>query len=76
MFYFRFEPPSFTDFDDAEFVRVGCDLMNFFFVYDEYTDVSDEPTTRKIANIVLSGMNDPSAQPTAENHVLGRMINE
>lgn len=50
--------------------------MNFFFVYDEHTDVSDEPTTRKIANIVLGGMNHPSAQPTTESHVLGQMIEE
>ncbi|KAF8649326.1 hypothetical protein AX16_005881 [Volvariella volvacea WC 439] len=29
-----------------DFVRVGCDLMNFFFVYDEYTDVLDAPAAQ------------------------------
>ena len=48
--------------------------MNFYFVYDEYTDASDEATARKFANIVLNAMHHPLAQ--AEEHVLGQMNKE
>ena len=50
--------------------------MNFYFVYDEYTDVSDGVTAHKLANIVLNAMDHPLAQPTAEEHVLGQMSKE
>ena len=61
-------PPAIDQFR-AEFIRVGCDLMNFYFVYDEYTDVSDEATAHRLANIVLNAMHHPLAEPTAEEHV-------
>ena len=70
--------PACTDQFGAEFVRVGCDLMNFFFVYDEYTDVCDEALAHTLANIVLKVMHHPLApsQPTAKEHALGQMSKE
>src|SRR6266568_879001 len=70
--------PACTDQFGAEFIRVGCDLMNFFFVYDEYTDASDEATAHRLAKIVLKAMHHPLApsQPTTEEHVLGQMSKE
>jgi hypothetical protein len=44
---------------DAEHLRLACDLMNFFFAFDEYTDVTDGDATREIANMVVDIFRDP-----------------
>jgi hypothetical protein len=58
-----------------DFVRVGCDLMNFYFVYDEYTDVADVSVAKTLANTVISAMKDPEAK--CDNpHLLGEMTRQ
>ncbi|KAF9555722.1 terpenoid synthase [Agrocybe pediades] len=62
-----------------EFIRVGCDLMNFYFIYDEYTDVSDPSVAEELANIVIEQMKDEldtTLHPYSHNHVLGGMTRE
>ncbi|KIM41852.1 hypothetical protein M413DRAFT_27416 [Hebeloma cylindrosporum] len=60
---------------DRDFVRVGCDLMNFYFVYDEYTDVGDVSVARSLASTVISAMKDPEAKPD-NPHILGEMTRQ
>ncbi|KAJ7803885.1 terpenoid synthase [Mycena olivaceomarginata] len=39
--------------------RVGCDLMNLFFVIDEYSDVADAAGARIQADIIMDGLKNP-----------------
>lgn len=72
------KPPACTDRVWCRVHSSRCDLLNFYFMYDEYTDVSGEATAYKLANIVLSAMHHPLApsQPTVEEHVLGQINKE
>ncbi|KAF8483510.1 terpenoid synthase [Russula ochroleuca] len=42
-----------------ERVRTGCDLMNMFFVYDEYSDVAHEDEVQVMANIIMDALRNP-----------------
>ncbi|KAF8154199.1 terpenoid synthase [Crassisporium funariophilum] len=57
---------------NKEFVRAGCDLMNFYFVYDEYTDVADKSVAASLARIVIDAMRHPDMEPSRE-HILRDM---
>ncbi|PPQ95114.1 hypothetical protein CVT25_011657 [Psilocybe cyanescens] len=66
---------------DESFVRAGCDLMNFYFVYDEYTDIADSAVANDLATIVIENMTkDPftESEDTAysSNHILGEMTRQ
>ncbi|KAF8884017.1 terpenoid synthase [Infundibulicybe gibba] len=39
--------------------RVGCDLMNLFFVFDEYSDVADTSGARRQADIIMDALHNP-----------------
>lgn len=43
----------------AEHLRTGCDLMNLFFVIDEYTDVANESEAREMARIIMDAIHNP-----------------
>jgi len=60
----------------TDFIRLGCDLMNFYFVYDEYTDVSDPSVAHHLANVVLDAMKGQPQRSNVEEHLLGRMTRE
>jgi len=70
-----FGPPCQIADAFTDFVRLGCDLMNFYFVYDEYTDVSDPQVAERLATIVLDAMKYPFA-PSKDTHLLGDMTKE
>ncbi|KAK0716048.1 terpenoid synthase [Lasiosphaeris hirsuta] len=40
--------------------RSACDLMVLFYVFDEYTDIKDEHGARKIADMVMDALRNPS----------------
>ncbi|KAJ3514441.1 hypothetical protein NLJ89_g2384 [Agrocybe chaxingu] len=47
--------------------RIGCDLMNLFFVFDEWSDVSNAEETRRMADIIMDALYDPhKPRPTGE----------
>lgn len=51
----------------SDHLRTGCDLMNLFFVVDEYTDVESEPVVREMVDIVIDALNNPhKARPEGE----------
>ncbi|CCL98631.1 uncharacterized protein FIBRA_00633 [Fibroporia radiculosa] len=52
-----------------EHLRTGCDLMNLFFVIDEYTDVEDVATCRQMVDIVIDALNNPY-KPRPEGEIL------
>jgi hypothetical protein len=48
-------------------LRTGCDLMNTFFVYDEYSDVAHEDEVQVLADIITNALCDPhTPQPQRE----------
>jgi Delta6-protoilludene synthase len=40
-------------------MRTGCDLMNMFFVYDEYSDVAHEDEVQVMADIIMDALRNP-----------------
>ncbi|KAJ6465604.1 terpenoid synthase [Mycena vitilis] len=44
---------------DENGCRVGCDLMNLFFVIDHHTDVADGEVARNHANILMDVLRSP-----------------
>lgn len=59
-----------------EHLRTGCDLMNLFFVVDEYTDVEPEPVVREMVDVVIDALNNPH-KPRPEGEILlGRVAQE
>ena len=50
--------------------------MNFYFVYDEYTDVLDIPAAWTIARLVIDIMRDPESELGDPNDVLAGLIRE
>lgn len=55
--------------EQLEHLRTGCDLMNLFFVIDEYTDVEPEPVVRAMVDIVIDALNNPN-KPRPEGEIL------
>ncbi|KAG0703655.1 isoprenoid synthase domain-containing protein, partial [Suillus ampliporus] len=42
-----------------EHLRIGCELMNVFFVLDEYSDIESGAGTKKIIDIMLDALHNP-----------------
>ncbi|KAF9560259.1 terpenoid synthase [Agrocybe pediades] len=57
------------DMCDFEQLRTGCDLMNLFFVVDEYTDVEPAHVVREMVDIVIDALNNPD-KPRPEGEIL------
>ncbi|KAF4623300.1 hypothetical protein D9613_001442 [Agrocybe pediades] len=57
--------PSVT----KEQLRTGCDLMNLFFVVDEYTDVEPAHVVREMVDIAIDALNYPD-KPRPEGEIL------
>lgn len=74
-FIFSFEAHDVLRLPMVDFVRVGCDLMNFYFVYDEYTDAGDVSVAKALASIVISAMKNPEAKHD-NSHILGEMTRQ
>ncbi|KAI0331578.1 terpenoid synthase [Cubamyces sp. BRFM 1775] len=50
-----------------EQLRVGCDLMNLFFVFDDISDAGDERQVRVLADTIMDAIRNPhKARPVAE----------
>ncbi|KAG6905986.1 hypothetical protein DXG01_016457, partial [Tephrocybe rancida] len=59
-----------------EHLRTGCDLMNLFFVIDEYTDVEPAPVVREMVDVVIDALNNPD-RPRPEGEILlGKVAQE
>ncbi|KAF7339113.1 Terpene cyclase [Mycena venus] len=59
-----------------EHLRIGCDLMNVFFVIDEYTDVESASAVRDMVDIIIDVLHNPH-KPRAEGEmVLGEIVRQ
>ncbi|KAJ3561398.1 hypothetical protein NP233_g10215 [Leucocoprinus birnbaumii] len=53
---------------EKELIRLGCDLMHLFFIFDEYTDVEDHSGARVIYHTIKGIFENPSdLGPRKEN---------
>ncbi|KAK0492607.1 terpenoid synthase [Armillaria luteobubalina] len=52
-----------------EQLRTACDLMNLFFIFDEYTDNETPDVVRQYAEIVKDALRDPF-KPRPDNEVV------
>ena len=53
----------------SEHLRISCDLMNFYFVFDEYTDVANKTEASKIVNDVMDAFRSRDASvPSPSSH--------
>ncbi|KAF9038910.1 terpenoid synthase [Hymenopellis radicata] len=50
--------------------RIGCDLMNLFFVIDEHSDVADNDTARRQMDCVMDALRNPHT-PRPEGEWIG-----
>lgn len=51
-------------------LRTGCDLMNMFFVFDEYSDVAPEDEVQVMADIIMDALRNPY-QPRPKGEWVG-----
>jgi len=61
---------------DKDLARLGCDLMNFYFVYDEYTDVMDKDGAQRAHDIVMDAFRNPSVPRPQGESFLGEMARQ
>lgn len=52
-----------------EHLRTGCDLMQVFFVLDEYSDVEETANVVEMVNIIKDALHNPH-KPRPENEIL------
>lgn len=47
-------------------LRIACDVMNLFFAFDEWSDVSNEHETRKQVNCIMEALDNPQQAQTED----------
>ena len=57
-------------------LRTGIDLMNVFFIIEEYTDVEPTPGVREIVRIVIDAINNPEKPRPKGETVLGEITRQ
>ncbi|KAK0437390.1 terpenoid synthase [Armillaria borealis] len=57
-------------------LRTTCDMMNLFFVFDEYTDRVPPEVVRQYADIVMDSIRNPSKLRPTDEVVLGVIAQE
>ena len=55
-------------------LRVTCDLINLYFVIDEYTDIANTTEVRKIADDIMDALRQKKASES--NGKISRMARE
>ncbi|KAF8188965.1 isoprenoid synthase domain-containing protein [Pholiota molesta] len=51
--------------ESRDHLRVACDLMNFYFAFDEYTDVASREEAKKIASDVMDAFRTRPSEPSS-----------
>ncbi|KAG6884553.1 hypothetical protein C0992_006099 [Termitomyces sp. T32_za158] len=56
--------------ENKDVLRVGCDLMNWFFLYDEHSDLMAPHEAQQLAALVLDAMRNPDRTRPAQECVV------
>ncbi|KAK0220880.1 terpenoid synthase [Armillaria nabsnona] len=59
-----------------EHLRTACDMMNLFFVFDEYTDNAPPEIVRQYADVIMDAIRDPTKPRPSDEVVLGLVAQE
>ncbi|KAG2099845.1 terpenoid synthase [Suillus discolor] len=59
-----------------EHFRIACDLMNLFFIYDEYTDFKNDALTKEMADIVFDALQNPHKKRPEDECILGEIARQ
>ncbi|KZV85693.1 terpenoid synthase [Exidia glandulosa HHB12029] len=67
-----FSPKAQNAFERCDFtqLRVACDMLQLFFVFDEYSDPEPEVAVRKMATAIMNGM---TCSNVSDGHVLNEI---
>jgi Delta6-protoilludene synthase len=57
----------------ADVNRVGCDLMNLFFVFDEHSDAMDATSVSAWADIIMDALRNPHKTRPQGEPVVGEI---
>jgi hypothetical protein len=60
----------------TEHLRVGCDFLNFVFVYDEFADVLDKDGAQQQADIVMDALRNPSKPRPKGESLIGEIARQ
>ncbi|KAG1793408.1 terpenoid synthase [Suillus plorans] len=71
-------PKSQEAFDkcDFEHLQSSCDLMNLFFIVEEYTDMENEAVTKERMDIVLDALHNPHKIRPEGECILGKIARQ
>ena len=61
---------------DFEPLDVSCDLMNHFFIYDDYTDTSNEDETGTYAELVTDVLRNPHMERLQDESKIGEITRQ
>ncbi|KAF8985352.1 isoprenoid synthase domain-containing protein [Cyathus striatus] len=67
---------TYSSRDEKEFIRLGCDLMNVFFIIDEYTDIADREITTKVTNSICKYLDSQEPMSIQPHDVMEKMSQE
>ena len=66
----------FSFLKKLEHLRSTCDLMNFYFAFDEYTDVANKTEASKIGNDVMDAFRRKDASVQSPHGKITTMAQE
>ncbi|KAJ8587784.1 terpenoid synthase [Rhizopogon salebrosus TDB-379] len=71
-------PESQEAFDkcDFEHLRIGCELMNVYFIVDEYTDIENAAVTEEMVDIVIDALRNPHTKRPEGECILGEIVRQ
>ncbi|KAM6508217.1 Delta(6)-protoilludene synthase [Fusarium falciforme] len=61
---------------NREGCRIGCDLMNLYFFFDEHSDLANEDETRQQADAIMDALRDPHKPRPQGEWVGGRVTQQ
>ncbi|KAG0703646.1 terpenoid synthase, partial [Suillus ampliporus] len=59
-----------------EHLRIGYDLLNFYFIVDEYTDIENAAVTKEMVDIVIDALHNPHKTRPEGECILGEMARQ
>ncbi|KAG6877090.1 hypothetical protein C0993_010326 [Termitomyces sp. T159_Od127] len=62
--------------ENKDVLRVACDLMNWFFLYDDQSDLMTPPDAQKLAALVLNAISHPDNTGPAHECVVAEAIRQ
>ncbi|KAG0706610.1 isoprenoid synthase domain-containing protein [Suillus ampliporus] len=59
-----------------EHLRIGCELMNVYFIVDEYTDIENAAVTKEMLDIVFDALQNPHKTRPEGECILGETVRQ